>query len=160
MSGAPRGGAAPVRDKGRGGPPFQRARAAPRDNQDMSRRPGVAGHPAPPGTGVRETRGPVNRLDTQLRRPPHRVDARPGPPRAGGSNGRRVRRSDSQTVPKTARRHDRQTVQTIGPLGPSDQTGGIAQLAERRLCKPEVAGPIPVASTNPGRVAQLVRARP
>ena len=51
--------------------------------------------------------------------------------------------------------------------------GGIAQLVERRLCKPNVAGSSPTASTSsstknpqvggvarPGRVAQLVRARP
>ena len=40
-------------------------------------------------------------------------------------------------------------------------TGGIAQLVERQLCKLEVAGSNPAASTNAtGRVAQLVRARP
>ncbi len=39
--------------------------------------------------------------------------------------------------------------------------GGIAQLVERQLCKLEVTGSSPVASTNAtGRVAQLVRARP
>ena len=39
--------------------------------------------------------------------------------------------------------------------------GGIAQLVERQLCKLEVTGSNPVASTNAtGRVAQLVRARP
>ena len=43
---------------------------------------------------------------------------------------------------------------------PAD-SGGIAQLAERQLCKLEVAGSNPAASTNAtGRVAQLVRARP
>ena len=40
-------------------------------------------------------------------------------------------------------------------------TGGIAQLVERQLCKLDVTGSSPVASTNAtGRVAQLVRARP
>lgn len=40
-------------------------------------------------------------------------------------------------------------------------SGGIAQLVERQLCKLEVTGSSPVASTNAtGRVAQLVRARP
>ena len=39
--------------------------------------------------------------------------------------------------------------------------GGIAQLVERQLCKLDVTGSNPVASTNAtGRVAQLVRARP
>ncbi len=40
--------------------------------------------------------------------------------------------------------------------------GGIAQLVERQLCKLEVTGSNPVASTivATGRVAQLVRARP
>ncbi len=50
----------------------------------------------------------------------------------------------------------------IGPCGsgPTDH-GGIAQLVERQLCKLEVTGSNPVASTNAtGRVAQLVRARP
>ena len=42
------------------------------------------------------------------------------------------------------------------------ETGGIAQLVERQLCKLEVTGSNPVASTivATGRVAQLVRARP
>ena len=49
------------------------------------------------------------------------------------------------------------------------RTGGIAQLAERQLCKLDVAGSNPAASTTTGaggrfrksgRVAQLVRARP
>jgi hypothetical protein len=44
---------------------------------------------------------------------------------------------------------------------PRTQSGGIAQLVERQLCKLEVTGSNPVASTNAtGRVAQLVRARP
>ena len=39
--------------------------------------------------------------------------------------------------------------------------GGIAQLVERLLCKQQVAGSTPAASTTPaGLVAQLVRARP
>lgn len=39
--------------------------------------------------------------------------------------------------------------------------GGMAQLVERLLCKQDVAGSNPAASTNsPGLVAQLVRARP
>ena len=37
----------------------------------------------------------------------------------------------------------------------------MAQLVERLLCKQDVAGSNPAASTNaPGLVAQLVRARP
>ena len=47
--------------------------------------------------------------------------------------------------------------------------GDVAQLGERRLCKAEVVGSIPIVSTNfalardvvwNGLVAQLVRARP
>ena len=45
-------------------------------------------------------------------------------------------------------------------LPEAEAAGGIAQLAERQLCKLEVAGSNPAASTTPGRVAQLVRARP
>jgi hypothetical protein len=50
----------------------------------------------------------------------------------------------------------------LGLMGPWDENhGGIAQLVERQLCKLEVTGSNPVASTNAtGRVAQLVRARP
>ena len=46
--------------------------------------------------------------------------------------------------------------------GPRKPAGGIAQLVERQLCKLEVTGSNPVASTivATGRVAQLVRARP
>ena len=50
----------------------------------------------------------------------------------------------------------------LGRVGPGTKDhGGIAQLVERQLCKLEVTGSSPVASTNAtGRVAQLVRARP
>ena len=50
----------------------------------------------------------------------------------------------------------------LGLMGSRDENhGGIAQLVERQLCKLEVTGSNPVASTNAtGRVAQLVRARP
>ena len=50
----------------------------------------------------------------------------------------------------------------LGRVGPGTKNhGGIAQLVERQLCKLEVTGSSPVASTNAtGRVAQLVRARP
>ena len=50
----------------------------------------------------------------------------------------------------------------LGLMGSRDENhGGIAQLVERQLCKLEVTGSSPVASTNAtGRVAQLVRARP
>ena len=58
---------------------------------------------------------------------------------------------------RECRRHSR-----IGPCRPPGAIqGGIAQLVERQLCKLEVTGSSPVASTNAtGRVAQLVRARP
>ena len=58
---------------------------------------------------------------------------------------------------ENVRRHSR-----IGPCRLRDENhGGIAQLVERQLCKLEVTGSSPVASTNAtGRVAQLVRARP
>ena len=50
----------------------------------------------------------------------------------------------------------------LGRVGSGNENhGGIAQLVERQLCKLEVTGSNPVASTNAtGRVAQLVRARP
>ena len=50
----------------------------------------------------------------------------------------------------------------LGRVGSGKENhGGIAQLVERQLCKLEVTGSSPVASTNAtGRVAQLVRARP
>ena len=58
---------------------------------------------------------------------------------------------------ENVRRHSR-----IWPCRLRDEKpGGIAQLVERQLCKLEVTGSNPVASTNAtGRVAQLVRARP
>ena len=49
----------------------------------------------------------------------------------------------------------------LGHAKTRKNSGGIAQLVERQLCKLEVTGSNPVASTNAtGRVAQLVRARP
>ena len=57
-------------------------------------------------------------------------------------------------------RRERQTRMERCPA-PGVPHGGIAQLVERQLCKLEVTGSNPVASTNAtGRVAQLVRARP
>jgi hypothetical protein len=35
--------------------------------------------------------------------------------------------------------------------GIKTKSGGVAQLGERRLCKPEVIGSIPFASTNTAR---------
>ena len=37
--------------------------------------------------------------------------------------------------------------------------GGVAQLGERRLCKPEVVGSIPSASTNVGAVTEAIAAK-
>ena len=62
------------------------------------------------------------------------------------------------TPPKTKNWNPPAQTETL-PDPASRANGGIAQLVERRLCKPNVAGPSPTASTNlHGRVAQLVRA--